>query len=356
MLRRGFRHQTPPWMKVTDDGVVACTPGAADHPQLRFETGQLLLDPCRDALTRWPRRVETTGADGVLMLFGSSGMARQFDDGWHLPCDPTYESWFQPSLEANLRAVQAGGARVWVTLAPYNRHASVTADLRAETDQQTDCLNQMYKDAAAHVGGIAVIDLHSLVCPSADCATEIDNIELRPDGLHFAGAGGDLIARWLLLQLGHRRRAGSRAPGPGRIDVIRQVRPVRLQGSCPVSPRPRRCRAPGRRARGLRPGEPSGPLLRQLVKERVQLAVVPADPGDLDDFVQRYRDLEKVAPLAIDEQWQTVTDLIVAVATEDLSDPATADRLRDRAVAATKAVDEVRLYAQHTCGVDRSSR
>ena len=59
-----------------------------------------------------------------------------------------------------------------------------------------------------------------------------------------------------------------------------------------------------------------------------------------------------MAPLAIDEQWQTVTDLIVAVATEDLSDPATADRLRDRAVAATKAVDEVRLYAQHTCGVD----
>jgi hypothetical protein len=40
------------------------------------------------------------------------------------------------------------------------------------------------------------------------------------------------------------------------------------------------------------------------------------------------------------------------VATEDLGDPATADRLRDQAVAATKSVDQVRLYAKTTCGVD----
>jgi hypothetical protein len=100
------------------------------------------------------------------------------------------------------------------------------------------------------------------------------------------------------------------------------------------------------------PGSRQDRFCAKLTKERALLGTVPANPGDLDDFVQRYRDLEKIAPLAIDEQWQTVTDLIVAVATEDLSDPATADRLRDRAVAATKAVNEVRLYAQHTCGVD----
>jgi hypothetical protein len=90
----------------------------------------------------------------------------------------------------------------------------------------------------------------------------------------------------------------------------------------------------------------------KLAEERALLGTVPADPGDLDDFVQRYRDLEKIAPLAIDEQWKTVTDLLVAVATEDLSDPATAGRLRDRAVTATKAVNDVRSYAQHVCGVD----
>jgi hypothetical protein len=100
------------------------------------------------------------------------------------------------------------------------------------------------------------------------------------------------------------------------------------------------------------PGSRQDRFCRRLAEQRVELAAVPTDPGDLDDFVQRYRDLAKIAPLAIEEQWQTVTDLIVAVADDDLSDPQAADRLRDDAVAATKAVNEVRLYAQQTCGVN----
>ena len=82
------------------------------------------------------------------------------------------------------------------------------------------------------------------------------------------------------------------------------------------------------------------------------LAAVPANPGDLDDFVSRYRDLDAVAPLAIEDQWHTITELVDAVATADLTDPAVADRLRDQAVAATHSVDEVRAYAKATCGVD----
>jgi hypothetical protein len=100
------------------------------------------------------------------------------------------------------------------------------------------------------------------------------------------------------------------------------------------------------------PGSRQDRFCARLAKERIELSVVPTDPGDLDDFVQRYRELGKVAPLAIDDQWQTVTDLMVAVVNDDLSDPQAADRLRDRAVAATKAVNEVKLYAQQTCRVN----
>ena len=91
---------------------------------------------------------------------------------------------------------------------------------------------------------------------------------------------------------------------------------------------------------------------RRLGDEQGLLATVPTDPGELDDFVNRYRELAGIAPLAIEEQWQTITDLVEAVATEDLEDPATADRLRDQAVAATRPVEEVRSYAQAVCGVD----
>ena len=89
---------------------------------------------------------------------------------------------------------------------------------------------------------------------------------------------------------------------------------------------------------------------RRLGEEQGLLATVPTDPGELDDFVNRYRELAGIAPLAIEEQWQTITDLVEAVAIEDLEDPATADRLRDQAVAATRPVEEVRSYAQAVCG------
>lgn len=91
---------------------------------------------------------------------------------------------------------------------------------------------------------------------------------------------------------------------------------------------------------------------KKLVAEQSLLSVVPQDPGDLDTFVARYQQLANIAPLAIDDQWHTIADLVKAVADSDLSDPTTADRLRDQAVAATKAVDDVRAYAKTTCGVD----
>ena len=91
---------------------------------------------------------------------------------------------------------------------------------------------------------------------------------------------------------------------------------------------------------------------KKLAADQSLLSVVPQDPGDLDDFVSRYQQLANIAPLAIDDQWHTIADLVKAVATSDLSDPTTADRLRDQAVAATKAVDDVRAYAKTTCGVD----
>jgi hypothetical protein len=90
----------------------------------------------------------------------------------------------------------------------------------------------------------------------------------------------------------------------------------------------------------------------RLAEDQALLAAVPPDPTRLDAFVEQYRDLADIAPLAIEEQWQTVTELFEAVATEDLTDPAAADRLRDQAVAATRPIDEVRAYARTTCGVE----
>ena len=90
----------------------------------------------------------------------------------------------------------------------------------------------------------------------------------------------------------------------------------------------------------------------KLQKDQQQLSTVPSQPDQLEAYVNRYRQLAKVVPLAIDDEWHTVTDLMQSVASDDLSDPDAADKLRDEAVAATKAVDTVRTYARQTCGVD----
>jgi len=203
-MRRSFSHQVPPGMAVKDIGKVGCSPAGPDRPQVRFYTGAEALDPCADALTEWPALVAEGHYDGVLMVFGGSGLDRQFGDQWLRPCDAEYNAWFQAAMETNLRALQAQGARVWVALAPYNRHESVAApDAQAAADRQTDCLNDMYAGAARAVGGVAVIDLGGLICATpSTCTTQIDGIELRPDGLHFAGEGADIIARWLMEQLG----------------------------------------------------------------------------------------------------------------------------------------------------------
>lgn len=203
-LRRSLPQQAMNGMHVTVAGRVGCTPGRPERPQIRFYNGVEVQDPCINAITEWPARVQQEGYDGVLMIFGASGLDRQFDGEWLRPCDARYDAWFQASIEANMRALQAVGARVWIALSPYNRHLSVASpEAQAVADRQTDCLNRMYERSAQAVGGVGVVDLQALICPDGTtCIRVIDGIELRPDGLHFAGEGADVIARWLLLQLG----------------------------------------------------------------------------------------------------------------------------------------------------------
>ena len=106
-LRRSFRQQACRAWRVKDVGKVGCSPGRPDRPQVRFYTGVEAHDPCVDAVTEWPALVAEGHYDGVLMVFGASGLDRQFGGQWLRPCDARYNAWFQASMEANMRALQA---------------------------------------------------------------------------------------------------------------------------------------------------------------------------------------------------------------------------------------------------------
>jgi len=39
------------------------------------------------------------------------------------------------------------------------------------------------------------------MCPSSTCRTKQDGVVLRPDGQHYEGAGGKIVAQWVIDQV-----------------------------------------------------------------------------------------------------------------------------------------------------------
>ena len=73
-------------------------------------------------------------------------------------------------------------------------------------------------------------------------------------------------------------------------------------------------------------------------------------PEDLAALVTRYRELERVAPLSVEEAWATVTDLIEASAAVDRDDPEAVSALAEQAYATDQAAREVATWVAERCG------
>jgi hypothetical protein len=135
----------------------------------------------------------------VLVIIGWPGQTERYVDGaWRQPCDPVYDSWYTEEIHSALEIVGHGGARVFLTTAPYLR-APVTPEA---TDLRTDCLNAIYRRLAdptpASSVPVALIDLAGYICPEGNCRTEDNGTVLRPDGLHYEGASAIWTAEWVL--------------------------------------------------------------------------------------------------------------------------------------------------------------
>jgi hypothetical protein len=139
-------------------------------------------------------------ADGVLVVFGAPTSTRWIDGAWRNSCDPKYDAWMQSTFTDVVKTMQKFGP-VWVTLEAYSRYGGMSLP---QTDAETDCTNRAFHAAVtAGTSNARLIDLAHFVCPTElDCIDQIDGVRLRPDGLHFAGPGSDIAARWLFTQLG----------------------------------------------------------------------------------------------------------------------------------------------------------
>lgn len=153
----------------------------------------------------WPDVVRVFRPAVVLFNIADILGDLRHDGKWVRPCTPAFDQWFAASLQQATDVLTRYGARLVVATSAYGQFFGV--DQRRWN--QTDCVNELERAAAARDPRISLIDLGRFICPSrGHCRESVDGFTVRPDGLHFLGPSARWIAAWILPKLGLRAADG----------------------------------------------------------------------------------------------------------------------------------------------------
>jgi hypothetical protein len=87
------------------------------------------------------------------------------------------------------------------------------------------------------------------------------------------------------------------------------------------------------------------------LRERMSvIATQVADAAGIDALVETYEELDERAPLAIEEPWGALTDLVRTAATVAPDDADSVQALADAAYAAERSARAVATWVAQTCG------
>jgi hypothetical protein len=161
-------------------------------PKLGNTVETLKKDPC-DIF--WWLALPQFRPNVVLFLFAAADPYDvRVQNAWLRPCSPTWTAMERRALRNAVAAASAHGARVVLATAAYDRIPDF------HDDHAADCDNRVRREVAKATR-TQLIDLFAHVCPHGACHNVENGVTLRPDGLHFRGAGALLIARWLIRKL-----------------------------------------------------------------------------------------------------------------------------------------------------------
>ena len=73
--------------------------------------------------------------------------------------------------------------------------------------------------------------------------------------------------------------------------------------------------------------------------------------SDIGDLLSRYKSLAKITPLAIEDDWKTVTALIDQASDIDPEDPLSRQELSDAAYKAERPARNIAMWVESTCGL-----
>jgi len=94
---------------------------------------------------------------------------------------------------------------------------------------------------------------------------------------------------------------------------------------------------------------------RQLALEMPGIAEQPATPEMIKSTVERYKNLQKVAPLQVEADWDALTLLMEKASKIDASDPVSVQEVVDLSYASEKNAAAASTWVLATCGVDIST-
>ncbi|AKL72432.1 putative acyltransferase [Actinobacteria bacterium IMCC26256] len=178
----------------------AALPGC-HFPTVLKERGPELGDGSNafDCTLAWPSTVAQFDPDIVVLLLGAIHVGGTRGDGWVRPCDALYKEWTSQALTDAQRVLTSRGAHLVISTNAYSPVFGFTP----EVVPLTKCQNATFVRYAEQHPEVGLIDIAKRVCPKYDdCQTIERGVKLRPDFIHYQGAGALIITRWMIPQLG----------------------------------------------------------------------------------------------------------------------------------------------------------
>jgi peptidoglycan/LPS O-acetylase OafA/YrhL len=187
-----LRLHTKPPLAVFNTGIPACTfPPQITGAPFRMPDGTILRQvPCGDPA--WEAGAIARFRPNVVFWVLNEVGGGTFRGKRVGPCSEPFDSLYQRGLTKEVGILGAHGAKVVITTTAYARYYH-----HPDTDHEADCDNRVRRAAAAATGA-QLIDLFEYICPHGQCRVKENGVTLRPDGLHYQGPGGDIVAQWLL--------------------------------------------------------------------------------------------------------------------------------------------------------------
>jgi hypothetical protein len=93
---------------------------------------------------------------------------------------------------------------------------------------------------------------------------------------------------------------------------------------------------------------------RQLAKEMPGIAVMPATVEEVNAAVGHFTRLQKVAPLEVQQDWDVLTELMIAASKVKADDAESVQKVADLAYTSEASSLAASEWVKATCGVDIS--